>query len=44
MIESKNVIIDEFVDKNDEESKKELEDYNIFVYVQEEVTLTLLEQ
>jgi hypothetical protein len=35
MIESANVRIDEFVDKNDEERKKEPDDYNMFIYVYE---------
>lgn len=33
MIESVNVRIDEFTDKNDEETKREPKDYNLFVYV-----------
>ena len=32
IIESAHVRIDEFVEKTEEESKKELEDYKIFVY------------
>lgn len=43
MVESENVIIDEFVDKNDEKRKKEPEDSNIFMYVQEGTPGTLLE-
>ena len=33
VIESENIRIDEFVDKNNEERKKEPGDYNKFVYV-----------
>lgn len=33
MIEIKNVRVDEFVDKNDEERKKELKDYGRFIYI-----------
>ena len=43
MIEIATVRIDEFVDKNDDESKKEPKDYNEFAYVYEYLLDTLLE-
>ena len=41
MIERRNLMIDEFADRNDVERKKELEDYNKLVYVYEEALDTL---
>ena len=41
MVESANVRIGEFEDKNDLEIKKEWEDYQIFVYVLEGALSTL---
>ena len=39
IVESENVKIDEFVEKNELESTKELEDYNKFVYYEGPTTL-----
>ena len=40
IVESANVKIDEFVEKNELESTKEPEDYNKFVYNEEPITLS----
>lgn len=42
MVERANVIIDEFVNENDKERKKEPKDYNKLVYIQDEEPNTIL--